>query len=827
MRLPEPNAGDVFFDIEGDPHAAGGGLEYLLGYVEGNLTDPEFHCIWGLDRSAEKRAFEQFVDFLMARWAKHPGMHVYHFAPYEPSAMKRLSTRHATREVELDRLLRGRRFVDLYAVTRQGIRASVESYSIKKLEAFYGYERLEDLEDARHSLNRVERALELGLPTEGIQKSDMQVVLEYNKDDCISTLALRDWLETLRADLISRGNTIRRPTLRGGENEKLEERSAEIAQLFDALTLEVPEEDRDKDQQARWLLANSLEYFRREDKCSWWEYHRLRQLDDSELLRERDAIAGMVFQREVPGGPRTKNKTHRYEFEPQHVTIEVGDTVYEATTEEKPPGENKIGAVVDIDLNNSTVDIRKTAKTTDLHPSSVFKHDYFNPEPMPESLLNFAKSVVTAHKDGLSLNNARYDLLAKRPPRLKSLSLPLDLPAQAAAEQLVLDLDSSVIAIQGPPGTGKTTTGSQVIVRLAALRKRVGITAVSHQVISNLLDKVRETSGGGVSIAHKASKADMHASECKRLNGNRDVIDALDDGCIVGGTAWTWSVDLLEGQLDYLFIDEAGQMSLPMALAAGRAAKNIVLLGDPQQLEQPQRGAHPEGSEVAALNHLIDGKPTVAEDRGLLLNETWRLHPAICEFTSSQYYEGRLTSRESLHGQVLDGPSSFAGDQLSFIPVQHSGNQNSAPEEVDRIVSIVNQLSDGTHHWTNMYGDSSVLNLDDILVVAPYNAQVALLRRNLPDGARVGTVDKFQGQEAPVVIYSLTSSSISEAPRGMDFLFSPNRLNVASSRARCLVISVGSPLLFEADCRTPEQMRWANGLCHFLERCNTCQSEAM
>ena len=240
--------------------------------------------------------------------------------------------------------------------------------------------------------------------------------------------------------------------------------------------------------------------------------------------------------------------------------------------------------------------------------------------------------------------NARYDLLAKRSPRFKTLSLPLSLPAQEAAIQLVFDLDHSVLAIQGPPGTGKTHVGSEMIAALAKAGRRVGVTAVSHKVIGNLLGKVLDQAGDSVSVAHRVSKSnDALADGCRRLKGTPDVLDAIQARNVVGGTSWVWSRPELEGNLDYLFIDEAGQMSLAMALAAGRAAKNIVLLGDPQQLEQPQKGSHPEGAEIAALKHLLDGRETIASDRGLFLDETWRLHPGICEFTTEQYYDRRLT----------------------------------------------------------------------------------------------------------------------------------------------------------------------------------------
>jgi len=269
--------------------------------------------------------------------------------------------------------------------------------------------------------------------------------------------------------------------------------------------------------------------------------------------------------------------------------------------------------------------------------------------------------------------------------------------------------------------------------------------------------------------------------------------------------------------VDYLFVDEAGQMSLAHTMAAGRSARNLVLLGDPQQLEQPQRGAHPEGAEVAALVHVLDGRETISDEMGLFLDVTWRLHPRICEFTSELYYEGRLLARAGLERQTLAGDTPFAGSALFYVPVEHDGNQNSSSEEVEVLAKIVASLLAPGVTWTDGEGSVKTLGVADILVVAPYNAQVGAITDQLPAGVRVGTVDKFQGQQAPVVVYSMASSSAEDAPRGMGFLYNPNRLNVATSRARCACILVATPQLMEPDCRTPEQMRWANGLCRFRE----------
>jgi len=803
-----------------------------------------------MDRHGEKTAFEKFIDLAMARLSDYPNMHIYHFAPYEPVALKRLATRHATREAELDTLLRKQCFVDLYAITRQAIRASVESYSIKCLEQFYGYTREEELAEARLSMHRLETMLEKGMLETGmgskVTEHDKAVVLKYNRDDCVSTLALRDWLESLRNRQIRSGVDLPRPPVPEDYDTAEEERAPDVQQVFGDLTNDfaaLPVTERNDEQNARWLLANSLDYFRREEKNAWWEYYRLRELDTPELIKERNAITGLSLVAEIPPHGRGSIPTHVYRYPTQFTTLDEGADVYEVTTEDGKPGQFKVGSVESIDHTQQTVSIKKTGRSISNHPISVFHHKMIKPAPMPETLLEFGRQVAANNKALINnpvdrssdntldnaldpalnsgLNTAQYDLLTKRPPRFsKPLSIA-DTIAKSketsdATYQLVSHLDDSVLAIQGPPGTGKTYTGSRVIAKLLSASKSVGVTAVSHAVIGNLLSAVQKADAT-VQIAHKGDAKQVTNESCEKLKDKDEVLNAIDESKVVGATAFIWAAPELSQQLDYLFIDEAGQMSLAMALTAARAAKNVILLGDPQQLEQPQKAAHPEGSDVAALGHLIGEHQTISEEQGVFLDKTYRMHPAICQFTSEQYYDGRLHSLDSLKHQLISVGTNHLNQQLVYVPVEHTANQSRSPEEQRAIASLINNLTNGEHRCTVHEQNPQPLQKSDILVVAPYNAQVALLKASLPEGVRVGTVDKFQGQEAPVVIYSMTSSSVEDAPRGMSFLFSPNRFNVATSRARCTVFVFGSPELILTECKTPEQIRWANGLCRYLE----------
>ena len=254
----------------------------------------------------------------------------------------------------------------------------------------------------------------------------------------------------------------------------------------------------------------------------------------------------------------------------------------------------------------------------------------------------------------------------------------------------------------------------------------------------------------------------------------------------------------------------------PMCLAVSQAAKTVVLIGDPQQLDQPMQGSHPEGTDVSALDHILGGLKTISPDKGLFLDQTWRLHPDICLFTSELFYDGKLVSREGLQQQIINAMGPIKGSGLRYLPVVHHGNQNYSPEEALAVSALVEGILESKATWIDRDGQEKPVTLDDIIIITPYNAQVFEIQQRLP-GALVGTVDKFQGQEAPIAIYSTATSSRVDAPRGMEFLYSLNRLNVATSRAKCVCVMVGSPELLETECRTPRQAQLANAFCRFLE----------
>lgn len=788
----------------------------MFGVVFKEGDQLRYKAFWALSRSEEKKAFDDFMTFIMERWAKYPGMHIYHYSPYEPSAIKRLMSRYAIHEGNVDKILRAQRFVDLYSTTKEILRASVESYSIKNLEKLADYTRKCDLEIAGPARRTLEYILEFK-SFESIDPQTMAVVQEYNEDDCLATEALHGWVEKIRGEQVARGADLKRPELEDGTpSEKITAREEELKALFAELIDGIPADpaQRTDEEKALWLLAHLVHYFNREKKNEWWEFFYVHKMETEDLYEEKSGIAGLTFMEELPKVGRQKNIRYKYTFPPQEVSIDKGAEMHEVNGE-------KFGTLEEISLDDRTVVI---AQQAGLKPSNVHGIKSISSKTLESSLL----AVVRDFKDNGITQNKNFkcaaDLLLRRHPDIIGITRGERLikdPEKTIDEAIALasSMNETVLAIQGPPGTGKTYTGAKIVLALARQGKRIGVTAVSHKVIRNLLDKVNEFAtkeNVAITLVHKSKESENCPSWIREIDENDKAIDAIQGGAVVGATSFLWADDRAVGMLDYLFVDEAGQMSLANGLAASRAAKNLILLGDPQQLEQPQKGAHPEGSDVAALTHLLNGHQTIPDDVGIFLGVTHRLHPAITSFTSELYYENRLHSKPGLERLAIHGDTPFAGAGLFYTPVSHIGRQTNSPEEVKVIQEIATSFIDRKIQWTNRDGKKGPVTINDILIVAPYNAQVNALASALP-GFRIGTVDKFQGQEAAIVIYSVTCSSAEDAPRGMEFLYNPNRLNVATSRAQCVCILVGSGQIFQADCRNIEQMRWVNGFCRYRE----------
>lgn len=776
-RLPAPDPGDVYLDFEGDPFASDGeGREYLAGIGD---ASGDLRTLWAHSRDEERAMIGQLVDYLLERWRRYPGMHVYHYAPYEPAAIKRLTGRYGVREAELDQLLRGERFVDLYAVVRQGLRISKPSYSIKYLEAFYwGAVRGGGaVADAMDSVVAYEKWLGNGDPT------TLRQLEAYNRLDVESTAALHRWLEDRRDEVAGLHGPLPRPGDVVAPDNPISD--AELAETALAERL------RDAGQP---LLAGLVQWHRREARPRWWDIFRLKDLSDDDLVRDTSAIGGLSPPE--PAGADKRSTLWRYTFPPQDT--KVGNDALDVDTA------TALGTVHEADAADGWLTLKVGPGKPAPRPRGFAPGGPPRDEVMRESIAFAAQEALAGR------SSAGLRLLQRQVPVAMEL-LAGETP-QDAVVRVGRALSGEVLAVQGPPGSGKTTVAARLIRALLDDGKRVGVTATSHAVIGNLLTAIGRPGlqkcdptehCGGLGVEHTTK--------------NEAVVGALASGAVrlVGGTAWLWSRADMRGAVDVLVVDEAGQFSLANAVAVAPAALSLVLLGDPQQLTQPTQAQHPDGADASALGHLLAGHDTVPPDRGIFLDRSWRMHPAITSFVSDLAYEGRLQAAPGRERQQVTAPGRLAGSGMRFVPVVHAGNSAGSPEEVEVVAALVTDLVGG--RYVDHTGVRHSLGLAEILVVAPYNNQVGRLRSALPRGARVGTVDKFQGQEAPVVIYSMASSSAEDAPRGVGFLYDLHRLNVALSRAQALTVVVGSPRLLDAAVHTPEQLRRVNALCRYAE----------
>jgi uncharacterized protein len=774
LALPEPSPGDVWFDMEGHPFfETARGLEYLFGYCYRDETgETRYEAIWARDRDGERQAFERFVDWVVERRSRYPGAHVYHYASYERSTLRRLMGEHGTRESEVDDFLRRDVLVDLYRVVRQALRASVESYSIKVVEELYGFERTARVHGGDESVVAFERWLESG------DDALLDGIRDYNEEDCRSLAALHGWL------LLRRPPDLpwRPPPDERERSAAAEEMDAERAAVRDALLAREAEEGPD------WLLAQLLDYHRREAKPQWWEWFHHLGLSAEELIEDADTIGGLdlVSKRSVP-----YSIEYTLSFPEQEHKI-GGDAVDPATGKHHP---------VAVDDERGLVTLRRGKnRAAEPLPRALIPG-----QPVPDgeqraAVLRFARSLLA----GDGRYRALEDVLRRRPPHAR-----LDLPVPDAA----LSLDDSYLFVQGPPGSGKTWQGAKAAIALIRAGHTIGVTSLSHKAINNLLRAIEhEAERQGFRFrGRKKATVEDDAHRSLNIDTSFDWNDLLDPELqLLAGTAWLFARDELDGRLHTLFVDEAGQVALADAIAGGTSARNLVLLGDPNQLPQVSQGAQPPAARRSVLQHLLGDAQTVPADRGIFLAETWRLRPELCAFTSQAYYEGRLAPAPVCAARSIPGE-----DGLALIVVEHTGCRQASWEEADAVAAEISRLLGAP--FTGADGGNGVLRPEDMLVVAPYNAQVRHLRQRLPGEVRVGTVDKFQGQEAPVVLVSFASSSGEEAPRGIAFAFDRNRVNVATSRGQCRVVVVCAPRLLEADCATVEQMRLVNAVCRFSE----------
>ncbi len=798
--LPEPDEGDVFYDIEGDPYFPGG-LEYLHGVWFREAGEWTFRAFWAHDRATEGRTTAELLDFLVDRMRRHPRARIYHYANYEIAALRRLTAEHRVREAAMDQLQRERRFVDLLKVVSGGLVASEKGYSIKDLEAFYMEKRAGGVATAGASVVVYERWRDTG------EDALLEQIHDYNRTDCVSTQLLRDWLvRDVRPDGLPWPVLAEAPE--GGalanvvaEDAELDALRARLAPVRERLGPEIAD-----------LLLDLNFFHKREDKPAWWAiFDRLAQeseelLDDLECLQGLEAVA-------PPVKVTAKSFERTYRFPPQETKLRSG----------RKPCVKPASMPEDVDLRSldhptGLAVLRRSAAKGQL-PDRL---DLIPAKPIANGTLRASVAAVTEAlitRPG-ELQAVEHLLSRAEPEFVDGRRSPVveggdALPEQtSAAVGAMLD---TTLAIQGPPGTGKTYVSALSIVDLVRAGRRVAVSSNSHKAISNLLTAVAaraRSEGVACRVVQKAGDdGEDETSTGVTLVADNDAPE-IATADVVGATAWHFA-RYDAPAFDHLFVDEAGQVSLANILAMSRAARNLVLVGDPMQLPQPLQGTHPGRSGDSCLEYLIDGHRVVPADRGVFMPISRRMHPGVCGFVSAAAYEGRLASDAQAAAQALTGRDGAAlvGAGLRIVP--HHGRSQTCPEEIEAVrAAIANVLG---ARFRGRDGREREIGLNDVLVVAPYNAQVNALRDALPNGVRAGTVDKFQGQEAPVCLVSMTTSSGEELPRDIAFLFSLNRINVAVSRAQATAIVLASPLLLETPCRTVEEMALVNTLCLLRE----------
>jgi predicted RecB family nuclease len=809
--LPNPDDGDLFFDFEGDPlWTADGtdwGLEYLFGVLEGGRSRA-FHPLWAHDRGDERTALVDFLALVAKRRRRYPNMHIYHYASYEKTALLRLAGRHGVGEDEVDELLRSGTLVDLYPIVRKSIRVGSETIGLKALEPLYMGSQLRsgDVTTATDSITQYARYCQL----RGNGQSDeaatvLKEIEDYNLYDCRSTRALRDWL-LMRAFESGITPIGAQPV---SDDESIEEHDP-LASALAEFTGDAEAGVRTAEQTAVALVAAARGYHRREDKPFWWShFDRLNYpadewADDTDVFMVSDATVAVDWHRP----PRAQKLQRRVQLTGELARGALNRDVFALYEPPAPsgltdnPDRRAAGRATIVEADDWTAPtgvtvlerVPRDGNTFHQFPFALTPGQPISTAPLKESIESTAADVVA----GLPRlpRTALFDILLRRAPRTRSgAALPNTGKAIDDITAALLDLDSSYVAVHGPPGTGKTHTGARVVMQLAAEHGwRIGVVAQSHAVVENLLDCAIDAGIDPQCVAKKPSdRQDVRWQQISEQEYPGFISGPA--GCVIGGTAWDFAnpTRVPRGSLDLLVIDEAGQFCLANTVAVASAAANLLLLGDPQQLPQVSQGTHPEPVDGSALGWLVENHRTLPAERGYFLDRTHRMHPAVCAPVSALAYEGRLQSNAELTAaRHLDGYP----PGVQVLSVRHEGSSTESPEEAEAIVAQIRLLVGSA--WTDEHG-TRPLTPADVLALAPYNAQVVLLRQRLAvaglGDVRVGTVDKFQGAQAPVVIISMTASSVEDIPRGIPFLLNRNRLNVAISRAQYAAVIVRAEAL--------------------------------
>ena len=801
--LPEPTECDLFFDLEGVQDIVyPKGLEYLFGIYFEEKGQKIFKPFWAHNREQEKKSLIKFFEFTKNHFEKYPKSKIYHYAPYEINALEKLTSIHKVHEVDMSHYLNLSKFVDLFKVVKQGIFVSQKSYSIKDIEKYYDFKRTGDI---------LKGDVSEEFYIQWMQKNDQQLldkIEEYNKQDCISTFRLRKWLLRIKPQ---------QTRWFVPEKDKIEIRP------FEETLLEYREKFKNskiKNNKIVQLLSDIIGFFQREQKPQWRLHFDRKDLSDSELIDDREVIANMklasVFQDK-------KSFVYKYKFPEQEYKLKEGRKCIIANNTD-PDRSDYAGKIQELDQFERSLLLRKgISKEEKKLPKvlsigeEVMGHSIF--ENLNKNTYSFCDNVLNkedgyeAIKSFINREAPKIKGIKKGEKIIKNNNFEIEIP------KIILNLQNSYIFLQGPPGSGKTYQASNAIIELLKKNKKIAVTANSHKVIHTLLERVEKLASEKKYIFKGLKKGNPDDPDTfydgnfiKTERNERHYIAGLNDDKILlyAGTKYHLSQQFYKNKLDYLFVDEASQISVADLIALGGIAKNIILIGDQMQLGQPTQGSHPGESGYSVLDYLLEGKDTIPEDKGIFLNKTYRLHPNINSFISENFYEGRLVvDQANINRKIEYKKNSIINSEgIHTIFMNHEGRSQQSIEEFEIIKKIIDQLIGC--EFTDFDNSKRKINVDDILIVSPYNVQVNFLKERLMKGIRCGTVDRYQGMEAPIVIISMTSSSVEDLPRNKKFFFNRNRLNVAISRAQCASIILINPKLLENSPADLEEFKLIN-----------------
>ena len=817
-KIPKSSPHDLFFDIEGldkilnseESEQDKQALEYLFGIYDHDNKKEPYKYFWAHNQDEEKEKFVELLDFIDKHLKKYPDAHIYHYNHYEKTALTKLMSKHDTHLEQVNDLLRYGKLVDLYAVVNQGIQVSEREYSLKNLEKFYEYKRKGEIKKANDSTDKYLDWIETG------EEKLLDEIKLYNREDCESTYFLREWLSKIKPK-DSFYAVKKEPEVR---DKKWEKENEELKKLI---------EENCKDKKIKQILKDILGFHNREEMIYWQSiFNRAARKSDEDLIDDSECIGFMEKVNEGFGkdGKGKTIKVFNYKFSKQDFKVQEKDSVINATDGNLET--YSVGKILSIDESKKDENTIEISSSKDLPQIlSIAKGEFYNHKIIIDAIRRFITSVINGEKK----YKATYEFLKKSYPKIKNIKEgETIIKGDNFLEEsfkAVESMDNSYLYFQGPPGVGKTHTAAHIIIELIKKSKKIGITANSHKVIFNLLTKIEELSKDDFSFNgyHKSG-----STPDKRFNDGKFIKNISDtkkmdlefenlDADLFSGTAWCFSRPACDEKLDYLFIDEAGQLTTADVLAISLSAKNIVIIGDQMQLSSPISAVHPGDSGQSLPEYLLENNDTISSNKGIFIDKSRRLHPKLRQFISENFYDERLKNFDFTKKRKVifsNKKDSLPETGIVMIDANHREVCRQKSEEEGMLVKdFYNRLLGSTFLDEN--DNKKIMNEEDILVVAPYNVQVNYLKSILPKGAKIGTIDKFQGQQAPATIISMTTSDPESLPRNVDFFFSRNRLNVAISRSQCLSIIIMNKKILEIACKKIKHIHLVNTFMKLLE----------